>query len=53
VEIFGTLGNYPPDSIRELLAVGLGSDNKEIRSLAEKITAQPNFLEKKNDRKNP
>ena len=45
MEIFRTLENYPPDSIRELLAVGLGSDNEEIRSMSEKLMAQTTSLE--------
>ncbi|MDH4232471.1 MAG: HEAT repeat domain-containing protein, partial [Nitrospirota bacterium] len=47
MEIFRSLGNYPPDSIRELLAVGLVSDNEEIRSVSEKLMAQTCSMEKR------
>ncbi len=45
VEIFRTLEKYPPDSIQELLAVGLRSDNEEIRSISERLMARGVSLE--------
>ncbi|MEW6108282.1 MAG: HEAT repeat domain-containing protein [Nitrospirota bacterium] len=37
IEIFRTLDNYPYNSIRELLTLGLDSRNEEIRSISENL----------------
>jgi hypothetical protein len=45
VEIFRTLEKYPPDSIQELLKVGLRSENEEIKSISERLRASSVSLE--------
>jgi hypothetical protein len=45
VEIFRTLEKYPADSIQELLAAGLRSDNGEIRSISERLMVRSGSLE--------
>jgi hypothetical protein len=40
VDLFRTLDNYPPDSIQDLLALGLRSDNVEIREISERLMAR-------------
>lgn len=46
VEIFKTLEKYPADSIQELIASGLRSNNKEIRSISERLTSCSVSVEK-------
>lgn len=44
VELFRTLENYPPDSIQEILTLGLRSGNEEIRLLSERHLARTSAL---------
>lgn len=41
VEIFRNLGGYPRDALKPLLELGLGSKNKEIRSVSKRLLEAP------------
>ena len=52
VEIFRSLEKYPPDSVQELLEVGMKSDSDEIRAISDRLMARADSFEQSGGKDN-